>query len=309
MSSKKISEFPELEAIDVTNDDVMPIVNDGTNKKFSWANIKTALGSIFSPLASPTFTGTVTTPAIAVSNETPSRVAIIDGSQNIKSANTTTYPNLTELSYIKGLSSAVQTQIDGKQAAFGSQTQHYFYAAPSGLSGAPSFRAIVDTDIPTLNQNTTGSAASLTTSRNIDGQAFNGTANITVIAPGTHAAADKDSLDDSDEFPLVDSDASYVLKKTTLGNFKITLKSYFDALYPTATLDTNGTLSPNSDTRVASQKATKTYADAKVADAINNGTTTIAPSQNAVYDALQLKQDSSKIIGLAYAIGRGYTMM
>jgi hypothetical protein len=28
------------------------------------------------------------------------------------------------------------------------------------------------------------------------------------------------------------------------------------------------------------------YADAKVADAINNGTTTIAPSQNAVYDAL-----------------------
>jgi hypothetical protein len=33
------------------------------------------------------------------------------------------------------------------------------------------------------------------------------------------------------------------------------------------------------------------YADAKVADAINNGTTTIAPSQNAVFDALALKQD------------------
>lgn len=31
------------------------------------------------------------------------------------------------------------------------------------------------------------------------------------------------------------------------------------------------------------------YADAKVADAINNGTTTIAPSQNAVFDALALK--------------------
>lgn len=47
MSSKKISEFPELEAIDVTNDDVMPIVNDSVNKKFSWANIKTALNSVF----------------------------------------------------------------------------------------------------------------------------------------------------------------------------------------------------------------------------------------------------------------------
>ena len=29
--------------------------------------------------------------------------------------------------------------------------------------------------------------------------------------------------------------------------------------------------------------------DAKVADAINDGTTTVAPSQNAVFDALALK--------------------
>lgn len=45
-----------------------------------------------------------------------------------------------------------------------------------------------------------------------------------------------------------------------------------------------------------------TYADAKVADAINDGTTTIAPSQNAVFDALALKQpldsDLTTIAGL-----------
>ena len=35
-----------------------------------------------------------------------------------------------------------------------------------------------------------------------------------------------------------------------------------------------------------------TIANAKVADAINDGTTTIAPSQNAVFDALALKQDT-----------------
>lgn len=35
--------------------------------------------------------------------------------------------------------------------------------------------------------------------------------------------------------------------------------------------------------------ATTAYADAKVADAINNGTILIAPSQNAVFDALALK--------------------
>ena len=38
--------------------------------------------------------------------------------------------------------------------------------------------------------------------------------------------------------------------------------------------------------------ATTAYADAKVSDAINNGTTAIAPSQNAVFDALATKQDS-----------------
>lgn len=55
------------------------------------------------------------------------------------------------------------------------------------------------------------------------------------------------------------------------------------------TADIDGTLAANSDTRVATQKATKTYADAKVADAIIDGTTTVAPSQNAVFDGLALK--------------------
>jgi len=39
--------------------------------------------------------------------------------------------------------------------------------------------------------------------------------------------------------------------------------------------------------------ATTSYADAKVADAINDSTTTVAPSQNAVFDALALKAPSA----------------
>jgi hypothetical protein len=50
---------------------------------------------------------------------------------------------------------------------FASQTANTFLAAPSGSAGTPTFRAIVAADIPTLNQNTTGSAATLTTGRNI----------------------------------------------------------------------------------------------------------------------------------------------
>jgi len=73
------------------------------------------IASIYSPIASPTFTGTVTTPEIIVSSETASRVAIIDGYKKLKSADTTTYPNLTELSYLKGVNSALQTQIDTPQ--------------------------------------------------------------------------------------------------------------------------------------------------------------------------------------------------
>jgi hypothetical protein len=84
---------------------------------------------------------------------------------------------------------------------------------------------------PSLNQNTTGSAAKLTTARGIDGQDFDGTAGITVIAPGTHAATDKTTPADADELPVVDSAAAFVLKKLTWANLKATLKAYFDALY------------------------------------------------------------------------------
>lgn len=65
-------------------------------------------------IASPTFTGTVTTPAIIVSSETASRIAIFDASKNVKSADTATYPSLTELAYGKGVTSAIQTQLDAK---------------------------------------------------------------------------------------------------------------------------------------------------------------------------------------------------
>jgi hypothetical protein len=46
------------------------------------------------------------------------------------------------------------------QNPYASKTANYVLAAPNGSSGAPTFRAIVAADIPTLNQNTTGTAAS-----------------------------------------------------------------------------------------------------------------------------------------------------
>jgi len=45
---------------------------------------------------------------------------------------------------------------------YASKTANYVLAAPNGSAGAPTFRAIVATDIPTLNQNTTGTASNVT---------------------------------------------------------------------------------------------------------------------------------------------------
>lgn len=47
---------------------------------------------------------------------------------------------------------------------YASKTANYVLAAPNGSAGVPSFRAIVAADIPTLNQSTTGNAATATTS-------------------------------------------------------------------------------------------------------------------------------------------------
>jgi hypothetical protein len=45
---------------------------------------------------------------------------------------------------------------------FASQTANTILAAPNGSAGVPTFRAIVAADVPTLNQNTTGTASNVT---------------------------------------------------------------------------------------------------------------------------------------------------
>ena len=47
-------------------------------------------------------------------------------------------------------------------ATLNSETANTFFAAPNGSTGTPTFRALVAADVPTLNQNTTGTAASVT---------------------------------------------------------------------------------------------------------------------------------------------------
>jgi hypothetical protein len=50
---------------------------------------------------------------------------------------------------------------------YASKTAATFLAAPNASAGVPTFRTIVAADVPTLNQNTTGSAASATNATNV----------------------------------------------------------------------------------------------------------------------------------------------
>jgi hypothetical protein len=69
------------------------------------------------------------------------------------------------------------------QNPYASKTANYILAAPNGSAGVPTFRAIVAADIPTLNQNTTGTAGSTTT------VTTGGSVTTTTISSGAAATA------------------------------------------------------------------------------------------------------------------------
>lgn len=127
---------------------------------------------------------------------TANRVLVSNGS-GLPIASITTD---TEISYVSGVTSAIQTQLTGKQSTitFGTGIQTALgvnigsAGAPilfNGAAGTPtSINVSNATGFPTLNQNTTGSAASLTTPRTIGiitgdgsstGSSFDGTGNNT----------------------------------------------------------------------------------------------------------------------------------
>jgi hypothetical protein len=53
---------------------------------------------------------------LSINNQTASTIASFNANKQIVSLSTGTYPSLTELSYVKGVTSAVQTQLNNKQA-------------------------------------------------------------------------------------------------------------------------------------------------------------------------------------------------
>jgi hypothetical protein len=69
--------------------------------------------------------------AVNLASLTASRILSADASKNIVSLDTTTYPSLTELAYVKGVTSALQTQLNAKVDSVGA-------SAPLSSSGGTS---------------------------------------------------------------------------------------------------------------------------------------------------------------------------
>lgn len=73
--------------------------------------------------------------SIRSENLTASQIVATDASKNLQSLDVATYPSLTELAYIKGLTSAIQAQIDAKL----STPTPTDYSATSTINGFSSF--------------------------------------------------------------------------------------------------------------------------------------------------------------------------
>jgi len=160
-------------------------------------------GSFATTIAANAVTNTMLAGGIANAKLTNSSVtvngtAIALGASGTITANTTN--SLTAGSGLSGtafngsaaLTWTLATAYGDTVNPYGSKTANFVLAAPNGTAGVPTFRALVAADVPTLNQNTTGSAATLTTSRSITitgdvswTVSFNGSGNVS--AAGTIA--------------------------------------------------------------------------------------------------------------------------
>lgn len=163
--------------------------------------------------------------------------------------------------------------------SWASQSANYFLAAPNGAPGTPAFRAIVAADVPTLNQNTTGNAATATTATNIAGgaagsipyQTSPGTTAMLAAGSGVLVGGSTPSYSTA---PTLTGTNFSGIPNAALSNNSITIGSTSVSLGATATsLAGLTSVSVTQAPTAALQLATKQYVD----DAVSSGITIHAP--------------------------------
>lgn len=110
---------------------------------------------------------------------TASRILSLDSSKNLTSLDTATYPSLAELAYVKGVTSAIQTQLNAKEASITADTTAKYWrgdktfqtlnqAAVAGLttSDSPTFTGVFATTGTFTNGGGSSSSAATLIARN-----------------------------------------------------------------------------------------------------------------------------------------------
>jgi hypothetical protein len=154
-------------------------VTEGTNLYYTDVRARASLSFVAGSGAYNSTTGVITIPT--------NNNQITNGAGYTTNVGTvTSVTGTAPVSVATGTSTPVISLASGygdTQNPYASKTANYILAAPNGTAGVPTFRAIVASDVPTLNQNTTGNAATVTTNANLTGPVTS-TGNATAIANG-----------------------------------------------------------------------------------------------------------------------------
>jgi len=193
---QKIDQSDILQTITSTNGSIS-VTTTGSN-------VNLANNGVTSAVAGTGISVSGATGAVTITNSAPDQTVAL--TQGGTTTITGTYPNFTissadqfqgTVTSVTGTSPVASTggatpaislaaSYGDTQNPYASKTANFILAAPNGSAGVPTFRAVVAADIPTLNQNTTGSAATLTTTRAIYGNNFDGSAALTQIIASTY---------------------------------------------------------------------------------------------------------------------------
>lgn len=144
--------------------------------------------------------------SISASGLTASTILSADGSKNIVSLSTATYPSLTELSYVKGVTSAIQTQLTARAT----KTQTFAIIGKIGTVADQDYDLAIEVPFggTIVNTTTKSTAGTCTATFKVNTTALGGTANSVSTTQDKQAHASSNTFSSGDDIRVTISSNS-----------------------------------------------------------------------------------------------------